>query len=499
MNTWNGEDPDNNHNAMKKTLLPTLLLAFLVLPACTDTEEEPMNILMIAIDDMNNWVKAWGGQAITPNIDRLAAEGIQFQNAHCVVPACNPSRTALLTGLRPETTGQYENPNNFRDKPGGMDITTLPQFLQSMGYETVGAGKVFHKQRGTREEPMPMSDPVSWDYQWKGNIGTPGIQLFRDEEGNGAWLEGADSFEGLPIVGYIRKSDVWGPIDVPKEECGDWQMADFCADYLQQDHDKPFFLACGIFRPHSPQIAPREYFDLYPLDKIQLPDPPEEDMKDIPEIAKTNFSTGYARLLRAKGKWRIAVQAYLASMSFADDCVGHVLESLENSQYKDNTIVVFWSDHGWQLGHKDRWEKFTLWHQSTNAPMVIKTPQSKAAGICETPVSFLDIYPTVVDLLGYPQPEYLEGHSLTPLLEDVQYDWPWPAVICHYEWPHKVEGPKHHHHSVEFKNWNYILYTDGSEELYDHRNDPIEFYNLAGDPSNRQLMDDLKKWIPELK
>ncbi|MCB1124151.1 MAG: sulfatase, partial [Verrucomicrobiae bacterium] len=423
--------------------------------------KEPLNLLFIAIDDMNNWVNAWGGQAITPNIDRLAREGIQFRNAHCVSPACNPSRTALLTGQRPETTGQFDNPTNFRDKPGGLDRITLPQFLMARGYETVSAGKVFHKQRGLGQNPLPMSDPVSWSFQWKGPIGTTGIERYRDKDGHGAWLEGADSFEGLPIVSYIRDSDVWGPIDLPKEECGDWQMAEFCARYLKEDHEKPFFLACGIFRPHSPQLAPREYFDLYPPESIQMPDSPEPDMVDIPPSARTNFSTGYARLLRAKGMWRTAVRAYLACMSFADDCVGLVIDALEESQYRDNTVVVFWSDHGWQLGHKDRWEKFTLWHQSTNAPMIIRFPQMTNPVVCDTPVSYIDIYPTVLELLGYERPEYLEGHSLMPLLRDVDVAWPYPAVVSFNQ-----------SHSVEFKHWNYILYEDGSEELYDHRSDP---------------------------
>jgi arylsulfatase A-like enzyme len=453
--------------------------------------EEPPNIVMIAIDDMNDWIGAWGGQAITPNIDKLAAEGRAFINSYCIVPACNPSRANLMTGQRPETTGQFTNQGNFRERPGGQDRVTIPQYLRMHGYEAVAAGKLFHHPRGAGEEPNELSDHISWDYQWRGSVGTPGHHLYLNEEGFAKWLDGAEKdFIGgaAPNTGmhYISRFGVWGPIPHSKEDCGDWQIAQFGVDYLEKDHEKPFFLALGIFRPHSPQIAPQEYFDMYPLDQIDMPYIPDDEMDDIPDIAKTNWSTPFVRMVKEKGQWKNAVQGYLASMSFADDCVGHFMQALDNSKYKDNTIVIFWTDHGFQLAHKDRWEKFSLWRQGTRSPMIIRLPEGKMEpGNTTTPVSFLDIYPTIADLLGHQVPAYLEGNSLMPLLKDPDYPRKQPAVVTF----------EPNNHSVLLDNWNYIRYSDGSEELYDHEQDPGEFTNLALDPAYRSLMDRLAAWI----
>jgi arylsulfatase A-like enzyme len=448
---------------------------------------------MIAIDDMNNWIGAMEDKALTPHIDALAASGVLFDKAYCVVPACNPSRTALMSGLRPETTGQYTNAGNFREKPGGREIVTLAQYLQEHGYKTVEAGKIFHQPRGNGEEPNPMSDTASWDFQRRGHVGTPGHSLFLDANERALWLDGA----GDPYISgqnsgmsYMTKFGVWGAIPQSKEECGDWQMADFCAEYLAEKHDQPFFLALGIFRPHSPQLVPQEFLDLYPLDQITLPSIPENEMEDVPGIAQTNWSSPFVQLVKEKGEWEKAVQGYLASMTFADACVGHVMHALSNSEYADNTVVLFWTDHGWQLGHKDRWEKFSLWHQGTNSPLVIRYPGMEAAGqVCSEAVSFLDLYPTLLDLLGLPRKNNLEGESLVPWLEDPGLKKETPAIVTY---------PRGNH-SVVLGNWNYIHYEDGSEELYDHHTDPAEYHNLAGNPRYREIKDSLRQWLPVLK
>jgi arylsulfatase A-like enzyme len=477
---------------MNKYLLVSITLLSLAIWSCRK-ESEPLNILMIAIDDMNNWVGVMENKAKTPHIDALARSGVLFSNAYCVVPACNPSRTALLSGKRPETTGQYTNAGNFRDKPGGKDIITLPQYFRQYGYEAVAAGKIFHAPRYGGEEPNPRSDPVSWNDQRIGNVGTPQADLYLDEDGRAAWLEGdwkqfVQNGRFLPSMGYITRMGRWGPIPQPKKECGDWQSAEFCADYLLQDHEKPFFLACGIFRPHSPQLVPQEYFDMYPPGSFKMPEVPEDDMDDIPEIARTNWSTPFTKLVREKGQWELAVQGYLASMTFADDCIGHVLEALEKSAYRENTLVVLWTDHGWQLCHKDRWEKFTLWRQSTNAPLMFRYPGMKTTGqVCKEVVSFLDLYPTLLDLAGLPRKEDLEGETLRPWLEDPGRDKESPAIITY-------PGGNH---SVVWKNWNYIHYEDGSEELYDHSTDVREYHNLAGREEHQALIDKLKEMLPQ--
>lgn len=479
-----------------RILLNLFFISFFILSGltvkCQENEQNKYNVLFIAIDDMNNWVGSFGGKAITPNIDALAKTGMKFTNAHCVVPACNPSRVALMTGQRPETTGQYTNAGNFREMQGGMDRITFPQFLQKQGYKTTSAGKIFHKQRGAKETPHPVSDPVSWDYQWKGNIGTQGHNLYLDENGWAKWLEGSHldnvTNKGNSGMNYMAKFGVWGPIPHKKEETGDWIMSKYCADFLQQDHNDPFFLACGIFRPHSPQLAPQEYFDMFPLDKIELPEVPDDDMNDIPKIAQTNFSTPFVKLMREKGEWKKAVQGYLACMAYADDCVGLVMDALKKSKYAENTIVVLWTDHGWQLGHKNRWEKFSLWNQATNAPLIIYHPDMKTKNTtCDQAVSFLDIYPTMADLLGYKKPDYLDGQSLLPLLENPKSKRTTPAVVT-YE-------PRNN--AVVLGEWNYIHYENGEEELYNHKKDPQEFKNLAKIKKYKKVIKKLRKYLPE--
>lgn len=466
-----------------------LLPVSLLLLACGTTQaQKKPNILLIAIDDMNNWIGAMEHKAKTPNIDALANSGVLFNNAYCAVPACNPSRVALLTGLRPQTTGQYENEGNFREKPGGADRVTLPQYLQKVGYETVAAGKIFHQPNGISTTPSPLSDPVSWNFQQPGLIGTPGAKQYVFENGFAKWIDGAeqqyiDPAKGNSGMNYMCKNGIWGPIPQSKEECGDWKMAGFIADYLGKDHDKPFMLAYGIFRPHSPQLAPQEYFDRYPIESIELPECPANDMDDIPAIAQTNWSSPFVKLVKEKNQWKNAVQGYLACMSFADDCVGRVMKALDKSKYRDNTIVIFVTDHGWQLGHKNRWEKFSLWHQATNAPLVIRYPEMKSAGqVCNKAVSFIDLYPTITDIIGIEKNQANQGISLLPWLENPKLDRTVPAIITY---PEKS-------YSLVLDNWNYIQYSDGSEELYDHNIDPHEFKNLAGN-------DDLKAKLVEYR
>lgn len=458
-----------------------LLAATLVLSG-TATERRP-NIVMIAIDDLNNWVGALGGPAHTPNIDRLAASGRLFTNASCVTPACNPSRVALMTGLRPETTGQYENEGNFRRKrPGNDRLLTLPQRLQSLGYRTIGAGKIFHQGRGAGPKANDLSDPVSWDEQYVGGTGTGGAQAYLDEKGWAKWLRGDD--HGI-TNSYGLRSALWGPIEERKEDTADWKMVGFCADVIGRKHDQPYFLAAGIFRPHAPLLAPKEFFDLYPLDKVHMPYVPPDEFADIPAIARENWSTPLVRAMQQEGEWQRAVQAYLACLSFADACVGRILDAIDRSPDRDNTIVILWGDHGWQLGHKDRWEKFSLWKQSTQAPLIIRSP-GFAPGPSARAVSFLDVTPTVLELVGAAVPAGLEGASLTPQLRDPAARREKPAVVTY------MPG----NHSVVFEGWNYIRYANGSEELYQHATDPAEYTNLIGQPVAEKIVALLRPHLP---
>ncbi|WP_159083948.1 sulfatase [Saccharobesus litoralis] len=450
--------------------------------------DKPLNVLMIAIDDLNNWGGAWGGPAITPNLDQLAAQSSFFRNAYSAVPACNPSRVAVMTGQRSETTGAYLNETNFRTLPGGQDKVTMPQYFRKLGYEATAAGKIFHHPRGQKAKPAVMSDDISWDYQEAGPTGTGGYQDYVNEQGWAKWHGGIAEYEGLPIIPYIRKHGIWGPIQQTDEQTGDYHTAKYCADYLEKTHDKPFFLACGIFRPHSPQLAPQKYFDMYPLEDIKLPDVPADDMQDIPNIAQHNWSSGFAKLVMSRPEeWKRAVQGYLASTTFADAMIGHILEAFNNSQYADNTVLVLWSDHGFQLGHKNRWEKFTFWKQGAGAPFIIKAPGVKPA-IIDNPVSLIDIYPTLIELMQTPSKDDLDGVSLAPLMQQPKQAWPHPAIITYQQG----------NNAILLDKWNYIQYRDGSQELYNQHQDPEEYHNLAADPQYKSVIDKLKTFIPEV-
>jgi arylsulfatase A-like enzyme len=476
-----------------------VLTVGVLISGCGSTEKKASfsfdkqpNIVLIAVDDLNNWVGIMEGKAKTPAIDKMASEGVLFKNAFCAVPACNPSRTALFTGQRPETTGQFQNEGNFRTLPGGSERVTLPQRLSAEGYHSVAAGKLFHSHRGTADVAAERSDDISWDFQWRGTVGTPGHHLFLNEKGWAKWLQGAESEfvkDGYVNSGmsYIAKFGVWGAIPHAKEECGDWKVAQFGVDFVQEEHDKPFFLGLGIFRPHSPQIVPQEFIDMYPLDSIELPELPADDMDDVPGFAQVNWSSPFVKLVHQKGQLPNAVQGYLASCSFADACIGHFMEALDKSKYRNNTIVILVTDHGFQLGHKNRWEKFSLWRQGTNVPLIIRMPAKMSKpGVASSAVSMLDIYPTVMELLGIEPPHAMEGESLVPFLHDANYKRTQPAIVT---WERGS-------HSVVRDGWNYIHYKDGSEELYNQNEDPDEYKNLASDVRYRTLMDELKSFIP---
>ncbi len=484
---------------IKRRIVLLMFIGLVSLMSCkgqkeekNDITNEKLNIVFIAIDDMNTWVGAMGGAAKTPAIDKLASEGKLFTNAHCVVPACNPSRVAIMTGLRPETTGQYTNPGNFRDKPGNADRITLPKYLQQFGYESIGIGKIFHKEAGKGDEPHPQSDPESWSYQYPNGIGTKGHQLYLDENNQALWLEGAMYEEGMNIKkpNYLSKFGVWGITPEKKEETADWQNATFAAEYMSKKHEKPFFLSVGFMRPHSPQIAPKEFFDMYPLESVKIPELPEDDTDDVPQIAKRNFSSNFVDHVKAKQQLQKATQGYLASISFVDACISEVLKGIENGPNKDNTIVVLWSDHGWQLAHKNRWEKFSLWNQATNAPLVIKYPNMKHEGIATNQaVSLLDLFPTVLDLSGIEKPEFLEGESLKSLLENPNYTRKEPALVT-YE-----KG----NISAHKNEWNLIQYKNGAEEMYNLKSDPHEFNNIINEEGNESIKNELRAAIANLK
>lgn len=439
------------------------------------------NVLLIMVDDMNDWVGAFGGnkQAITPNMDALASKSVIFKNAYCSAPLCNPSRASILTGYRPSTTGVYGNSEHFRDLKGFENTITLPQYFERNGYKTAAAGKIFHSPRGTAKIPKPGSDPGSFQEEHKGGLGGkyPNKEHMQSH--------GLNLKERGVTGSFIRSFD-WYPVDVEDEDNNDWKSADYCAKFLEQEHDKPFFVACGIFRPHLPWFAPEKYFDLYDLEGIIIPEVKENDLDDVGKMGERMAKRKVHQAVVETGKWKEAVRAYLANLSFADACVGHVMNALNASIYNENTIVVLMGDHGWHLGEKEHWSKNVLWEQSAKTPLLIFDPRTDKPRVSTRVVSLLDVYPTLVELCGLPEKEDNEGKSIIGLLKNDKAKWNDMALTS------KSEGT----HSLRNARYRYTVYSDGFEELYDHSVDPMEWKNIAGSLPSKKV---LKMFRSELK
>ncbi|MEX2214993.1 MAG: sulfatase [Phycisphaeraceae bacterium] len=429
-------------------------------PALAADAKKP-NVLFIAVDDLNDWINVMGGSPTpikTPNFDRLAARGMLFTNAQCAAPACNPSRAALMTGLRPSSTGVYHNDQPWR--PAMPKAVTLSQHFMSQGYTALGAGKIFHGG---------FDDDASWNDYFK---------------------KGGDPKPKVASVSGLKKGHFdWGPVDANDEDMNDYRVVSWCIEQLQKPREKPLFLACGIFRPHLPWYVPQKYFDMYPLAKIRVPNVPAGDLKDVPAAGvKIARPEGDHAAVTQNDQWKQAVQGYLASITFADAQLGRLLEALDKSPAKDNTIIVLWGDHGWHLGEKEHWRKFTLWEEAARVPMMIVAPGvTKAGAKCDKPVNLIDLYPTLIELCSLDARQELEGVSIVPLLKDAEAKWDRPSLTTHGR----------SNHALRSEQWRYIRYADGSEELYDHDSDPNEWKNLAGDSQYSAVKADLAKWLPQ--
>ncbi|MCC6858789.1 MAG: sulfatase [Bryobacterales bacterium] len=442
-------------------------LAGLAAPAILPERAGRPNLLFIAIDDLNDWIGCLGGHPDirTPHLDRLASRGVLFTNAHCAAPLCNPSRAALMTGIRPSTSGVYDNNQPFRLSAAGRNTVTLPQHFMAHGYRVTGAGKIYHN---------PFPDPASWHDYFPSEIRTKPPDP----------LPPNPPLNGIPNTAHFD----WGPLDVPDSEMGDSKVADWIVSRLSRPQSQPFFLACGFFRPHLPWYVPRKYFDRYPAARVTLPEVKEDDLDDVPPAGrKFARPEGDHRKVIQYNQWRGAVQGYLASISFVDTCVGRVVDALERGPHAAGTVVVLWSDHGWHLGEKLHWRKFSLWEEATrNVLMIVAPGVTHPGGRCGRSVSLMDIYPTVTELCGLPAARAQEGRSLLPLLRNPAAAWDRPAVTTY------LRG----NHSVRSERWRYVRYSDGGEELYDHRADPMEWRNLAGEPGYKAGIERLAAWLP---
>lgn len=487
---------------LQLSALSPLLAACQQMSSLVPSVQTRPNVLFISIDDLNDWIGSLRGhpQAKTPNIDRLMHSGVNFTHAHCSAPVCSASRNSLLTGLKPSTTGWYTNAKFEHSVDDVLQgIPTLPEHFKANGYKTMAAGKIFHS--GTSDYR-----PQQWHQTLPHYEITNEFLLAR---GYGYGHHGSKDHKYYPFPkdgGQIvqsfgpdsrGKSLCWGALDradIPHNGVmPDEYIANWTAQQLRMDQPQPFFLATGFIRPHMPFTAPQEYFDLFPLDQVQMPQIVANEMADIPLYGKA-MALGiipggdHAAVEKVSPTfWRELVRANLACIAFVDAQVGKVLDALDNSRYRDNTLVVLWSDHGQNFGEHRNWRKMTLWQESTHVPLVIRLPGQQQGKVCQQAVSLLDIYPTLTELCHLPAVKHNEGLSLAPLCRHPQLQRAEPAVST---WGYK-------NHAVIDEKWRYIQYRDGSEELYHNLRDPNQHDNLAKDPKYKSVKDSLKLWLPQ--
>ncbi len=443
-----------------RVLVTIFGLAFFVSGARADepnpTPQRKPNVLFIAVDDLNHWVGYLGRnkQTKTPNIDRLAQRGVRFTHSYCAAPVCNPSRTALMSGLRPFSSGVYDNGDDWR--PSIAPELTLPNTFRRAGYFAGGAGKIYHGGFDRHSDWDDYLKNVKGDPKPTGDLGVGGIRFAK--------------------------------LDCRDEDLREWHIVNYGIEQLRKSHEKPFFLTIGLHKPHMPWNVPQKHFDLHPLDQIELPPTAPDDLADIPPAGKKMANPdGDHRKMLESGRWKEAVQAYLASISYADAMIGRLIDALDASPHRDNTIIVFWGDHGWHLGEKQHWRKFALWEEATRAPLIWVAPGiTKPNQVCDRTVDFMSIYPTLTDLAGIPTPSHVRGKSIKPLLENPQAPWDDPAITTH----------EYKNHAVRTAGWRYIRYANGDEELYDEVQDPFEWKNLAGDPAHAAKKAELAKLLP---
>lgn len=439
------------------------------------------NVLFIAVDDLNDWVGCLGGneQAITPNLDRFAKKyGVVMNKAYCPSTVCCPSRSAILTGKRSASTGVYGNGQNLKDAPKAKDVVTLPEYFGKHGYHTLSSGKIFHKHA-----TADGLDEGQWAYH-----------EFRKAGGKGRVIK---KITPPPVNGVTPGGGselAWGATEASFEETKDYLTCKWGADQLGRDFDgKPFFMALGLSKPHLPWYVPQEFFDMFPLDKFEAPKFRRDDLDDVTDAKGNKLFKPGSRFIAADAAnmHKEAARAYMAAVSYADACLGVILDALEKSDVAGNTIVMIWGDHGWHLAEKLRYGKTWLWEESARVPFIVSVPGVSSAGVvCDGVVNLLDMYPTLIDLCGLPVNPVNEGRSFARLLADPDMEWDYPTLTTY----------QYMNHSVTDGRYRYTWYGgkgDGAEELYDHANDLMEYRNLAASKKHKAVIARLRKHLPE--
>lgn len=469
-------------------LCAMLAMAWAWAAAAGEQADQRLNVLFLVADDLNCDLHCYGHpQVQSPNIDRLARRGVLFERAYCQFPLCSPSRSSFLTGRRPNEThiltnsgrdaktGRYNEHPHFRDYI--PDTVTLPQLFRQHGYFVARVGKLYHYGVPGQIGTSGLDDPPSWDYVV-----------------NPAGRDKAEENKVFSLVpGSYGGTLSWLAADGTDAEQTDGLVATAAISLMQQYRDKPFFLAVGFYRPHTPYVAPKNYFGRYPPDQIRLPELSDDDRSRRPLAAylsaKKEQETMTDQLRRE------AIQAYHASITFMDAQVGRVLDALERLGLEDKTIVVMTSDHGYHMYDHGLWQKMSLFENSARVPLIISAPGAKGNGRTTGSLAELvDLYPTLADLCGLPAPDYLDGTSLRPVLDDPSRSVKSAAFT---QVQRRVNRQEFHGYSVRTERWRYTLWDDGrqGEQLYDMQQDPREWRNLAGDPRYASVIAELKPLV----
>ena len=448
------------------------------------TASDPLNVLFISVDDMNCDLGAYGDPLVkTPNLDRLCKMGVRFDAAYCQQPLCGPSRASLMTGLRPDTLDMHTLKHELREK--NPDVITLGQLFRKHGYFSARSGKIYHYGNPSMIGTDGNDDPQTWDMR-DNPIGIDRSQQERIIR----YGAGQEKNKNLGI------SMAWWDPESEDVEHTDGMVASRVIEWIQEKKDQPFFLAAGFFNPHCPYVAPKRYFDLYPMDQIQIQDleSAKQDLLDVPEMAIQRDTRNWPYYFKdiSIDEARKCKQAYYATISFVDAQVGRLLDTLKNNDLIEKTIIVFWSDHGYFLGEKGLWYKRKAFERSAKMPLIIAAPGLTRGGVSKKPVELLDLYPTLADLCGLDAPKSLEGDSLRPLLKNPDTpSWNKPAVtqIWHSK---KAWG-----YSIRTERYRYTEWLEGraGRELYDHQNDPSEVHNLAMTDEYREQVKNLSSML----
>lgn len=446
---------------MKRNFL--LFYIFTTLSFLVNSQEKP-NILFISVDDLNDFpsfANRYEG-AITPNLDRLASQGMVFNKAYCQYAVCGPSRASVMSGVHPHRLfGKLNEDKAVEKSTKALGSELMHTWFRNNGYKTLAVGKILHKH---------LPDGSLDDSGGRGLFSAGLGKLKKNWHQNGTMTD-------------------WAMEPESDEQMPDHHAANWAVDQLNKKHDKPFFLMVGFLRPHNPWYVPKKWWDLYDRDKIQLPPYKKDDLNDIPKLGLKNIKDQMPRTDWAieTDQWRNIVHSYLASISFVDHQIGKVIDALKNSEYSNNTIIVLWSDHGYQMGEKNTFQKATLWERSTHVPLLFAGKGVPKGNSSNRVVSLLDIYPTLVDMSGLPENPKNEGRSLLPLINSPSKIWPYPAVT----------GYNENCFAVQNERYRYIRYSDGGEELYDLRNDPNEWTNLAQRKDLISIKTELADYIPK--